>query len=227
MRQAFCALLLLTVSTFAAPAGADPIRVTEGYVQWDYGDPWVFALRAAGFEAVTRPTVAATSGMFTDPRSFCPDIRPCAPGTPFSLNAQYSGAYLDSGIFQGDFSRAVYFDGVLDFAAGTGAVPGQGWVDSPFTFAGTLLGFDNPERSGTPLFSQALVGAGRASVYFQETPIAGATGSSVWFLKYSFEDSVPVPEPGTLLLVATGALAIARRRLCAGRQTPRRGARKD
>ncbi len=212
MRQAFLALLLLTMSTFVAPAEADPIRVTDGYVQWDQGDPWVFALRAAGFEAVSRPTVAATGGTSTDPRSYCPDISPCAPGTPFSLSAVYTGAYLDSGIWQQDFSRTAYFDGVFDFASGTGIVPGQGWVDSPFTFTGTLLGYDNPERSGTPFFSQALVGAGQASVYFQETPIIDATGYSVWFLKYDFEDAAPVPEPGTLLLVAAGAAAIAYRR---------------
>ena len=213
MRRLFAPYLLLILSTFVAPAAAEPIQVTDGYVEWDHGDPWVFFARGAGFQAGSVPVGENVGGAFADPRSICGDSSPCLPGTRFSLDASYAGAYLGSGIWQEDWSRTVYFDGRFEFTAGSGSVPGRGAVSSPFVFTGTLAGYDNIDRTGTPLFTQPLFGTGRAVIYFQETPVAGETGYSVWLLKYTFEEASPVPEPATLLLVGVGlAAAVLRRR---------------
>lgn len=78
----------------------------------------------------------------------------------------------------------------------------------PFTFSGTVRGLDG----GAEAFIVPLIGTGIAGIpmyfdhglqrYFDEEGYIG----------YTFRDAAPTPEPGTWLLIATGAVLAARRR---------------
>jgi hypothetical protein len=74
-----------------------------------------------------------------------------------------------------------------------------------------LTVYPDASRTGTPLLAAQLSGRGWLGVRFMPGPVEGTVHVSD--LTYRFEgEAAPVPEPGTLLLVAAGVAGMLKRR---------------
>lgn len=196
------AVVFLLSSTAAV---AEPVRlITSGNVYQIVEDGETgFTFAGSGFtfngEVSSRP--ASTCG-------------PCMPGTAFDLSATMTPRLFPPGTatIDGRTYDAVFFSGTFNFEAGSVSVPevpmgGPGvYPTAPFSFDGTLAGYADASLTGAPLFSTALAGGGMASIGFFNYGSISADGFS-----YTFEDTAPVPEPGSLLLFGSGAAWIASR----------------
>jgi hypothetical protein len=194
---ALVALLELT----ATAALADPVRVTDGraYFQTGDGTDMHFQLRADAVRAdgeVFGDEPRGSYVLFGTPEHF-------ADGATASASSRWIMPYANStdspGIefWTGEFafrsvSALLSCEPVGDLAACSG--------QAPFTFTGKLAGFDS---QGQQQLAQAFIGRGQASAYFEESGLSA--------INYQFQDTAAVPEPGTLLLVASGAAAVSRR----------------
>jgi hypothetical protein len=195
------AVLTLLFLASGSVAGADQFRITTGTAS---GDDSSASLTIAG-SGFTFSLFGETTGEISSLGSvFCP--HPCDP-TAVNFTARLSGL-LGSGSAQigGTSYSNVEFQGFLDFAGGPTTIQyggdGSGLVQGPFAFTGLFTGFSG----GTQLFSHTATGQGDASLRF----LSGNANQGV-SLTFS-DDTAPVPEPATLLLLATGAAGIAARR---------------
>ncbi|HET7696278.1 MAG TPA: PEP-CTERM sorting domain-containing protein [Vicinamibacterales bacterium] len=150
---------------------------------------------------------------------------PCTPGTSLNLSSNVTIGNWGAGAatIDGQSWGTVYYTGSLQFAAGSVIVPDvqpqpPGLDEtvivpafSPFTFTGTLTGFADPSRTGAPLFSIQLAGGGSSPL----GAVAGfgnlGSGTFLDYVDYSFNDVASTPEPGSLLLLGSGAAWIAAR----------------
>jgi len=128
------------------------------------------------------------------------------------LTGQLGTSWAGPVSWQGSTYDRVFWAGDLLWDAGV-ALAGAGAVaSSPFTFTGTVTAFAD-EAPTSPLFSTALTGTGTATVrFFRE--LDGGT-AEVFRVSHDFApDAAPVPEPASVILLASGlgALAIRRRR---------------
>jgi hypothetical protein len=91
-----------------------------------------------------------------------------------------------------------------------------GSFSMPFTMTGTVSGFERGAAEAMPLFTASVFGSGTTTVAdlrrFEQDggPVYMAAQSGVQSI--AFSDQTPVPEPGTVLLFASGAAALAARR---------------
>jgi hypothetical protein len=122
----------------------------------------------------------------------------------------------------GDVSYSeVFYSGTMSFRGGSViapdlATPGPN-EPSPildlrrrFHFTARLTAHDSDSRTGEALFTRALAGRGIGTISFIHDAGDGLTADRI---RYEFQQTDPVPEPGTLLLLGSGAaMAIARRR---------------
>jgi len=201
------ALTIAAVLTFSPVALADPVRiVTSGFytVIWDEESDFRFV--GTGFEL---------RGLANDPGRTNPLFRchPCPPGTSLGLSTDFRTDRDErhSAIFEGLFYPEVYYTGSTTIRAGSVIVPDladRAVLSAPFTASGFLAAYDNIARTGAPLFSTALSGRGTASVTF----IPRIEGIDADSISYQFNDSAPIPEPATLLLVGSGLSAMYLRR---------------
>jgi hypothetical protein len=199
------------------PAHADPITITGGTVQVEVNLSDA-RLTFIGNDFLVR---TGTEDFFTTFGG------PFEPGTPTDLSGRWWPGDIRGGeaIYNG-----VHYDDVYiaptplsggTFTTETFVVTGQGLqvVSVPFTFAGIVSAFDHPNFSidEAPIFTAALAGSGLARAGFGYVPGEGGLSATYsvtnlpgtdYQVEYQFSTPAAVPEPGTLLLLGTGSLAV-------------------
>jgi hypothetical protein len=142
---------------------------------------------------------------------------PCTPGNSLDLSSTIRLSAFPPGtaVVDGVDYPEVFLGGTLDIDAGSVIVPDV-QVGGPyprlgteFTFTGTLQGFADVSRTGAPLFSLAVAGAGHTSLGFFNYPTQNGITTDGWQLE--FDGAAATPEPGSLLLFGSGAAWLARR----------------
>jgi hypothetical protein len=192
------------------PAQADPIRVS-GRLNIDsaggdypsYQGPineLVFSLAAGGLPTLhgevleTIPAIGSRGGLEIS-RAATPQPLTVGAGHSLSMRATFTRGRA----FEENFGDGRAFDiaGDFLFTGGTAILEGDplGLIGgrAPVKFSGTLSGFDID--TGALLFSRLLYGSGTGQVLFY--------GPNPPFFDYQYSLD-PVPEPASMLLMATG-----------------------
>lgn len=216
-------VLAIAAIAIAPPAAADPIVVTDGFIQIDSSNPSRF-----GFEADGLSLYATVGFPFSElgPLRDC-FLTPCTPGMTFDSSAHIthnplnSTDYLPGVGLNGVFYTSAVVDGYIFINGPSGVIPSltDGEPTNAAIIGGMVLDavltvYADASRSGTPLLSTQLSGRGWLGTRWGE----GFTGGSVrpWDLTYRFASEpppAPVPESGTLFLVAAGAACVLKRRV--------------
>ena len=215
-------LTVLCLTAAVSSSSAEPIRVTTGFFISPEDGPPGFSfegdgLRLSGFF----PLVTAS------PRDPC--VAGCLPGLTVDMSTVAGGesasrtftlgtspGALINGTEFGDlgqFGTMIGLAGVMRFDAPTVVLPpleSNHALQVPFVFTADVTGFAADDlAAAAPLFNASLVGQGTATLEFLD-----AIGGSYFepYVTYTFSATPdPIPEPGTLLLLATGVAASARR----------------
>jgi len=141
----------------------------------------------------------------------------CHFGEPIDMSARVS-RQLGDGVnvmFSGVSYAQVWRGGELRFDAPSVTLPAAltvNTLEAPFVLSGQLSAFATPARTGTPLFSTGLVGAGVASLGLLH--VDGGDLVGIGDLDYTINASAPTPtpEPTTLtLLIRTPGYDAGRR----------------
>ena len=150
----------------------------------------------------------------------------CQPGGTVNLAAEWKQQSTLPGIavINGREFKP-FFDLSLSFRAGDATLPPLTLtpdfvgVNVPFTMDGTIALFFDQART-TPLLSDTITGRGTAGADF----VNFEGGWAFIGHEYLFQPSAtPTPEPGTLTLLVTGAVAIVLQRKRATAGSDRRG----
>lgn len=222
-------MAMLALAGAASSAWAEPFRVTGGFIQIWLDSPYFLIDTEIGSFTGERETGAAAPVMLSG-----------TSGDVVNLSSSYSG----------DLTGFTTPDGVdhlgraraeLVFTAGDAVVPplddvlaSRNGVDvfAPFTFAGVFTLFAtvaDMEANANAIARYELYGEGTARATFQvQTTSEGERQPDLPLVSYSVlndfdTDPAPVPEPGTLLLLA-GGLAATAARTRRGRARPASGA---
>lgn len=214
-RLAVAALTCLLLIALPLSVRADPVTVTSGDVQVETS----LLLARIALSGTTFSFRTGTEDFFPDLR-FC---RPCESNT-VSLGATWrptavtgatatvDGVHFDE-VFVGFGSSATFTTEDITL---TGSEPFTATV--PFTFSGTIIGHSSFELD-SPVFTLSLIGHGTARAQF--APVAGSDvplfdnvtlPGADFQLQYVFSDVAQTPEPGTLVLIGSGALLVEARR---------------
>jgi hypothetical protein len=214
------AVVVVVGTMVAGRAHAEPLIVQQGGFSYE-GDPFGWGLIGAGFSiggGGSIPIVSVGNGCGS----------PCPPGKALNLSSVVGNgapASLSNGsatIFGTTFD-GILLGGILFFDAPTIVLPmpppNQGEEDpifftSRFSFHGNVFGHTSGE-SGEPvdlLFNTELVGEGSVRLRALWQPQAGE-----YFTREVTYEFAPVPEPGTLLLLAAGTTLAGGRKWLVGR----------
>ena len=200
----------------AAAAHADPIALTGGFVSASgIGTGLRFEFQGDGFRA---------SGTF-EPGVIGPDFTctPCVAGDAIRLDSTFGGTLgFGTATVGGTTYDGIQFAGLMNFVAPQVVAPsirGDFTVTENFTFSVRLVG-SRSAGSDPPLFAQPLTGQGLVTASFRQSgdPVIDPPMFDFASVRYDFSEAsaAPVPEPGTLLLVAGGlgaALRFRKRRM--------------
>ena len=212
---------IVSLACMVASSSADPVRVTAGFFNSPEDGPPGFSFEGDGLLlSGFLPLVTAS------PRDVC--LAGCDPGTAVDMSTVAGAATgaasftlgtspgaLINGVEFGDlgqFGPMIGLTGVMRFDAPTVVLPPFDSHDAlrvPFTFTADVTGFAVEDVAlAVPLFNAALIGQGTVTLEF----LNGIGGRFFEpYVTYSFSAADPIPEPGTWLLLATGAAVSARR----------------
>lgn len=203
------ASLTMVMAFTGTTAYADPVRIVTGGLIYQIPEDGETGagLAGAGF-LISGAEVSRSAESCT----------PCTPGATLDLGSTMTLNAFPPGsaTIDGRVYDSVFFSGLFNFDAGPVTVPdvavGDGErASTGFTFAGTLAGFADASRTGTPLFSLQLAGTGTASMGFFNYAVSPGFIIADGF-QYEFENATTTPEPASLLLVGSGATLMAWRR---------------
>jgi hypothetical protein len=207
--------LLATVALvllFPSASVADPVAITSGRITFT-DEPGGFHVAGSGFDVFV--------GWF--PEGGWNPCAACAPGSIIDLTRTYTFSELfqgHSGMINGVSYDALFTTGELAFVGPVIVAPfdnEHGPVPGPFTFRGSVSMFSNEARIGPPVFASELIGAGTAGAI----GFVSDSGFELEDLVYRF---APVPEPSTLLMLASGVLGAATlKRRCSKSPDPGHG----
>lgn len=218
----------LVLSGLAAHASADPVKVTEGYIQVGVaGSDFVFRTAADVEYSGERET-----GLF-------PTMLSGMSGDVVNLSSTFDDrvSLLIFGPDRMDVAARAHFE----FTAGDAVVPPVDevlaspnglHVFAPFAFTGNFTlfaSFQDALSNVNPIAQHDLFGTGRAQSLFRVQmtntgeflPELPLVSSSVVYRFGEVADSAPVPEPGTMLLLLGGMAATAARARRGRRHAPR------
>jgi hypothetical protein len=208
---------VLAVSLFclfsAPPATSDPITIT-------ITDGSLLAVR----RELAPPSVLAGAGLtFTTTVLHQPEVinlSAHALSTRHSEDGLVNAVLTLNGLRIDDFGGGVVADHTVDmfFQSQPRVAPPFGdfspvTLTAPFTFDGFVNLYQQSRPGGGGLLF-LLNGRGTATLRLRPTPLRD-DGFRAWeaeHVRYDFESPAPIPEPSTMLLVATGLAAVVRYR---------------